>query len=446
MKVLLNFGQPDDVRDLLTFPLEARLKAQVTPVASVDDAIAALLSETFLVLVTDSNAENLAKIGAAAKEKGGVKVVICVSGADTKIAPVDGVEILGTALAGPSLVDSIVDVVEKSGIKPDEYPAEGEDANFVRIRTNLLMRMSPLPVGVFIRLSASKYVKLFSPEDVFDSEDLKKYRDKKNVQHFFVPKENADVFVGRLNEQLKQLLAMENISLSENQTQMEESVDAMQNLITSLGITDEVREVVQSNVDVTMKAMGEFPELGNILKNLHANQTSYIASHSLMLAHVACALAVGVDWYSEATFQKLTMAAFLHDTTLQNNDLCRVKDLQEFEKKYKGQFTSKQISDYKAHPEKAALMIAQFKEVGAEVDKIILQHHEHPYGTGFPGALNASYISPLASLFIVAHDMVDHLFDRNGTPDIEEFLLENEKKYAQGNFKKVAKAIVQMSF
>ncbi|NUM87564.1 MAG: HD domain-containing protein [Bdellovibrionales bacterium] len=366
--------------------------------------------------------------------------------ADAQIQEVEGLERIGLAVSVPSLADSIVEIVQKSGVKAEEYPAEGEDAGYVRIRTTLLMRMSPLPVGVYIRLSPTKYLKIFAPEDVFDAQDLQKYQDKKNIQYFFVPKENAGVFVGRLNEQLKQLLAMENISLSESQQQMEESVDAMQNLINSLGVTDEVREVVQNNVDVTMKAMGEFPELGGILKNLHANQTSYLASHSLMLAHVACALAVGVDWYSEATFQKLSMAAFLHDTALQNNDLCRVKDLQELEKKYKGQFTAKQVAEYKAHPEKAALMIAQFKEVGAEVDKIILQHHEHPYGTGFPGALNASYISPLASLFIVAHDLVDHLFDRNGVPNIEEFLLENEKKYAQGNFKKVAKAIMQMVF
>lgn len=447
MNILLSFSK-SEIRDVITFPLESKLSAKVTATATDEEAIAYLRQNKYDYIVLEDREGSLAKFAEAQKkEPFSGKIIVCTAAPGVVAPQVSGLDLLGT-VDTPDYIDGIVDLVTKhrAGAPPVEEKYEGDDGKYCRIRTSLLVKLSPLQVGVFIRLASDHYVKLFASGDVVNGDDLKKYIEKKGVSYMFVPKADSSVLIGKLNEHLKALLASRDLSMPAAREELEESIDVMQNLIDQLGITEEVQEVVKTNVDATMKAMGEFPELGSILKDLHTNQDTYISSHSLMLAHVSCALAVAVDWYSESTFQKLTMASFLHDTTLKDNDLCRVKNLEEFEKKYKGKFNLKQIQEYKAHPERAALMIAQFKDVGAEVDKIILQHHEHPYGTGFPGALTGNYISPLASLFIIAHDLVDHLFDSNGKPNIEDFMLENEKKYSAGNFKKVAKAIVQMSF
>ncbi len=445
--MLINFAT-GELRDVLTFPLESKLNLKVTAVDNDADAFAAMAEQKFDYIVIEDREQSV-KLLVEQNKKNPIpaKFIFCTKGPGVKPTPAPGLTILGS-VDTPDYIEGIVALVAKDrptdAAADDKY--EGDDGKYCRIRTTLLMKLSPLEVGVYIRLAADHYVKLFAAGDVFDAEDLKKYAEKKQIAHMYVPKENASTMITKLNAELKKLLANPNLKTADAQEELEEAIDVMQNLIDQLGVTEEVQEVVKNNVDTAMKAMGEFPELGNILKELKANRDTYISSHSLMLAHIACALAVAVDWYSETTFQKLTMAAFLHDTTMKDNDLCRVKSMEEFDKKYKGKFNSRQIQEYKSHPERAALLIAQFKEVAAEVDKIILQHHEHPYGTGFPGALSGNYISPLASLFIVAHDLVDHLFDRDGKPSIEDFMLENEKKYSSGNFKKIAKAIVQMSF
>ena len=191
--------------------------------------------------------------------------------------------------------------------------------------------------------------------------------------------------------------------------------------------------------------MGDFPALSKVLERMHNERAQYIPAHSMMTAHLACAIAVAMDWYSDVTFQKLTCAAFLHDVAIRDHVLCAVKSLAELETIHVGKFSTKLVQEYKNHPKRGAQLVSQFKEIGGEVDKVVLQHHEHPLGTGFPDSLNHTHITPLAAVFIVAHDIVDYAYDHDGKVDIENFILENETKLQSGNFKKVLKGLLQMT-
>ncbi len=91
-------------------------------------------------------------------------------------------------------------------------------------------------------------------------------------------------------------------------------------------------------------------------------------------------------------------------------------------------------------------MVKRFPELAPDVDVIILQHHELPDGTGFPRGLHAKQISPLACLFIVAHEVVTVIMrNRDAGVDfqIREFLNDRKQVYATGNFKKVAVALAE---
>jgi HD-GYP domain-containing protein (c-di-GMP phosphodiesterase class II) len=208
-----------------------------------------------------------------------------------------------------------------------------------------------------------------------------------------------------------------------------------------VGVTEEVAEAVKSSVAVTLKALGDFPALGEIIKNVTEGTGQYIGKHTMLLTNVSCAIACAMDWYSEATFEKLTLAAFMHDAALTDSGLCAVKDLGEFEKVYKGKYNQGQISEYRSHPERAVLLLGHFKVMPAEVDKIVAQHHEHPMGSGFPAALSSNYLTPLSSLFIIAHDLTDYILDHPNDFNMDHFLDAFEKKYSVGHFKKIAKVL-----
>ena len=67
----------------------------------------------------------------------------------------------------------------------------------------------------------------------------------------------------------------------------------------------------------------------------------------------------------------------------------------------------------------------------ADIDIIILNHHENAEGTGFPRSLSPNRTFPLSIVFIVAHDFVSHLykidFEEEKIPSVINAI---EKKYA----------------
>jgi response regulator RpfG family c-di-GMP phosphodiesterase len=87
----------------------------------------------------------------------------------------------------------------------------------------------------------------------------------------------------------------------------------------------------------------------------------------------------------------------------------------------------------------------QFNEVPPDVDVIIAQHHERADGTGFPRNLSATYIAPLATIFIVAHDMAQDVLAKGPVFKMEEFLAVARERYKPSQFRKVVQAIEQLT-
>jgi response regulator RpfG family c-di-GMP phosphodiesterase len=150
-----------------------------------------------------------------------------------------------------------------------------------------------------------------------------------------------------------------------------------------------------------------------------------------------------MKWGSDTTFNKLTLASFLHDICLTNNDLAAISTLEELDKE-KAKFTKQEYDEFKQHPVFAAEMAKKMSEVPPDVDVIIRQHHEKPDGTGFPRGLGHAYIAPLACVFIVAHDLARFTLKSGKDFKIEAFIESAREKYKSAQFKKVMSCIEMM--
>ncbi len=223
-----------------------------------------------------------------------------------------------------------------------------------------------------------------------------------------------------------------------------QSLEKAIEMSSKVGFTSEVQEITKANVLQTIALVKRAPRLSEILDNVRREKGKYISTHSMMLAHVACALATQMDWTNDMTYQKLTLAAFLHDSHIHNQELAQVQGIKELEAKNQ-LFSTDELRIYKEHPILAAEVARKFTEVPPDVDIIIFQHHERPDGTGFPRGLTHSRISPLSAVFIVAHDFVRFILEKEivGTLNanaIDEFIRTHSPKYPLGNFRKVLAA------
>lgn len=343
---------------------------------------------------------------------------------------------------GPQEVQNTLPTAEEvlADASPVKKKKPNSDRDVCRVKTELLLKVSPLACDVFVRLSSAHFVKVFHEGADFDVHDLDRWQKHKKVEFLYLRQEESHCFLQPFNTEIQKLLASDDLDPKEVQQTSKSIYDTVRDLSDSIGFTPEVQAIVKTNMDLTVKALGKNPRLRDILQRFNPDNKDYISSHSNVLSAIACSLAAGMEWSSEQTYQKLIMASFFHDFYLKNHDLARIRNLEELEQK-KELFSEEEIEAFKVHPIKGSEFVKQFHEIPPDVDAIVAQHHEEPDGSGFPRKLNASRIAPLAAIFSVAHELIYHIYYAPRPLDPSEAVETLSKKYNRGHYKKVIAAI-----
>jgi hypothetical protein len=132
----------------------------------------------------------------------------------------------------------------------------------------------------------------------------------------------------------------------------------------------------------------------------------------------------------------------LHDLTV---DSCGLKRLQVLDcAGAGGELTGLTVAERsfaKQHPVQAARVAHQFKDLPADVELIIEQHHENPDGTGFPLGLKEHEIHPLSLVFILAHRIVADRFAYGEKSSPLKVISDLPASYRVGKFKDILEAM-----
>ena len=452
-----------NVREMVAFALEARYRITLTEVQSAKKAIHFLEENKVDLVICEHQGigdvlfKHLASMDRA---KTATPVIICAMGKPKKDPVISKLTVQGYAHF-MNIIDDLYAILDNLApkisdepitLRPDlvsdkkTIPEDEEDPAYIRIKTILLTRVGQLHAGVYIQLSKSHYVKLFRDGDVFDQKDYARYMTEKGLEYFYLRTHETTEFVSKFKLELLELLGAE-LMAPDTASEISQAVhETVQELISRVGLTPELQDLVKSNIQLSMKSMGRSPKLHHVIKALIKDPKRYISSHSIMLAELSCSLAKAMEWNSETTFHKLNLASFLHDMSLKNQALAAVEDMSELLRK-KTTFTTEELKAYQLHTATGAELARQFTELPPEVDTIIMQHHELPDGSGFPRGLTHTQISPLASLFIVAHDVIWNAIHNNTGDkkfDMKNFLAESREKYSMGNFKKIHKCLSEI--
>lgn len=321
----------------------------------------------------------------------------------------------------------------------DEYAA---DSGFFRIAAAGLKLSRPLPADIYIRLGANHYCKRFRSTDGFSQSDLEEHFQGAGLEFFFVRKNQAEELVRSRSREIETLLEKE-LPREAVMEAASESLHVVHNLVTQIGFTPRTEELAKNTVKLVLQSIERNPALMEITQKLRIDEGKYISAHSVMLAELACAVAYRIGWASASVFMKLTLSAFLHDISLDDQRLARMRILHGMTEA-KG-FSLAMKDKVRLHPIKGAELAKKFRDIPADVDTIISQHHESPDGQGFPRGLFAHQINPLASIFIVAHDLLDFHLGRNPSdssqPSLEAFLEAKRDSYEQGSFRKISESL-----
>ena len=203
---------------------------------------------------------------------------------------------------------------------------------------------------------------------------------------------------------------------------------------------------LQHKVSKVLKEVKKNSKIKQLFTDLNIDRTAdnYVMNHIGMLINISTAICMKLDWSNDKTLEKFVYASYLHDMAISHrSDLSRVNGSLFEVELLKDQFLSNEMKLIMDHPILAANKVATIPEIPNDVEIIIRHHHELPKGNGWPGKVTHSKITPLTTVFIVSHDLVDYILN-NPNWVLKDFIAKARNKFKGQHFAKVLFALNEM--
>lgn len=304
---------------------------------------------------------------------------------------------------------------------------------------HLVYRLGVCPADLFIKLGAENWVKVFHGGSPFGEEERARF-EARGLKEFWILAGDVQEALAHF-ENLLGALAADDPSAG---GLVSDAAELVWHTIQASGFRPEVQELVQKNVRQTMLFIKEHADLQTFFNRMFRPEHGPVVRHALLTAHVACAVATQLGWTSGQTYLKLTVASLMHDTFLPNFEWAESRWAEAAAASKGKPRPPSEVKVFFQHPVDGAQLLRRFKQIPPDTDKIVLEHHELPDGSGFPRGLPGAQISPLGCLFILSHHAAEALLERFSEGerwDMERLLeLLVAERWQAGNFKKVWQA------
>ncbi|NDD90924.1 hypothetical protein EBZ37_02400 [bacterium] len=314
------------------------------------------------------------------------------------------------------------------------------DSDYIPVRTEVMMQVAPLRVTIHVRLGKDHFVKLTTNRDTLTLDDLRNFSEGKEIETVHVHRSQYDETVDLQIRRIEELLQESRRAKPEVvERTAEAGLEMVRESIERLGFSPTTQALARKTSELVLKSIGQSPRLAPIVRLLKVNAGSYITSHSLVLSKLVCAVAHSAGWASQTTFHKLVLAAIIHDLPLSDNELARISDI---EPEKVASLEAHHLQEVKAHPLRAAELARSLAEIPADVDRIVLQQHEKPDGSGYPRGLHHNYIDPLSACFIISHDLLNYLSHAGEGATLGSFVELSHERYQGAQFRRIVSSLV----
>lgn len=370
--------------------------------------------------------------------------VVCSDGDNQKkiISEAKSVQVYTFIL--PEVLDGVSSILDNFiSLNNTDLSLSSELSKYVPISLSLLKKINIIPAELFVKISEDKILKIFNQGDLFTDTEFQKYK-MKGVSSLYI--RSLDFL--EISHQIEKdiLTSISDPSLPKEQKFINIHSNIM-SIVETYDLSEGLVELTKTTINHFLQETQKQKNLYNAISHILEDSSSYLSKHAILSAHLACGLANLLDWKSDLTFYKLTLAAFFANCRLPQYEVTSAAQALHLNYPTVLKQTN-QETIYQDHPIEASKVIQKFFNIPPDVDKIVLEHHEKPDGTGFPRGLFHSNISPFGAILIIASDVADKLIlakDQGG--DFEYGLYERYMKdqgYSKGQFKKILDVVAKL--
>jgi CheY-like chemotaxis protein len=324
-------------------------------------------------------------------------------------------------------IEKLVNIIKEEN--PVHEPSTS--SKFHPIPVHYLNLFEQIPVDIFIKLSESKYVKCYKKGDSFTGLDETKLKDK-SVTRLFIESSSDKVGTNEIIQAaIINIFKKKEVSLEER---LSNNYYQLTNMIKFMGMTPELSKTIKTSIQESTKYILESNVLKDSWKKLNL-KGNFPAKLYTLQCFICGAILKRQSWNSEPSLLKLTMASLLQDLSIEEIELMELYDFDEF-KKIQPTLSASLVKNYLDHPLKAKELANQIPDLPLDIEKILLDQHETPLGSGFPKGISASQLSPLSCLFIISGFTARYMLRNEANFSMYSLLGELDKRgFKNGNFR-----------
>lgn len=306
-----------------------------------------------------------------------------------------------------SVSDMVGSVPKRKSLGPEEEIDLG-DEKFTSVKISEFYTSQPVLFDIYIKLKSNRYVKILHAGDALSKERIDKYQNEKNVEYLYFERKDLFKYVKYNSYFAKKVIdnkkvpGQKKVKMLQNVTEkfLEQAfVEGMKPQIIDQGkeIAESVYEMVKNQEDL-YKVFRQYQDF---------DPNAF--THAYLVTMFSTSIIKQFEWQSKTTIECTALACMFHD-------IGKMKLKPEVAGMKVDEMNDDQLLEYKKHPEYGLELIDGNPLINNSVKQIILQHHEHFDGTGFPFNKRGSKILTLSNIVCLADNFVHIIQDEEHKP------------------------------
>lgn len=268
------------------------------------------------------------------------------------------------------------------------------DREFCKIPIEDFVTEKETDYGIYIRMSAHKYIKIAHKGGKISIDKVKTFKDK-GVTHLFIRQEDFSKLVGFTVLVSKAVSASGQVDKGKKLRFMEYTGEMVVQQAYVSGTNEASFKNARDFLMTSMDLMTEDEETFTLL-NLLSNHTDYLYAHSLGVSMFSVMIAKQMGWQSAQTLFKLAFAGLFHD-------IGKKEIPAELLQKSRSLLTQQERALLETHTTRGMEILQSLKTATTEVIQVAYEHHEDVLGQGFPQGLTKVKMHPFSLVVSVAN-------------------------------------------
>lgn len=247
---------------------------------------------------------------------------------------------------------------------------------------------------IFIRMSASKYIKIVHKGDKISVDKIKAFKEK-GVTHLFIRQEDFSKLVGFTVLVSKAVSSSGQVDKEKKMRFMKYTGEMIMQQAYVSGTDEALFRNAKDFLTTSMDVLTEDEETFTLL-SLLSNHTDYLYAHSLGVSMFSVMIAKQLGWQSPQALFKLSFAGLFHD-------IGKKEIPAEVLQKPRSTLTQQERSLLETHTTRGLEILQSLKTAPTEVIQTAYEHHEDILGQGFPQGIGKHKIHPFSLIVSVAN-------------------------------------------